>query len=134
MANFKGVITAITQKQSGTSKAGKAWERIEVVLVYDNSNPQYPKSVVFSVMNARIAEFNLQVGKEYEVELDFDTREWNGRYFLSASCWKATAMAAPAPAPTAEAAPQQGWENLYPQQPAAAPAKPAVSDAEPLPF
>lgn len=111
MATFKGTVTAVSQIQSGTSKSGKQWQRVDVVLTYDNSKPEYPKAVLFSVMNDNIERFNLQVGAEYEVEVDFNVREYQGKNYMSASCWKATSIQQtpvqpPSPAPTS-AQPEQ---------------------------
>ena len=97
MATFKGTVTAISQKQGGTSKAGKASSKIDVTLVYDNSKPEWPKSIVFSVMNDNIEKMGFVVGGEYEVEVDFMTREYNGKTYMSASCWKATRINAQSP-------------------------------------
>ena len=121
MATFKGVVTAITPIQSGTSKAGKQWQKIDVVLTYDNSKPEYPKAIVFSVMNDNIGKFNFQQGAEYDVEIDFSCREYNGRTYMSASCWKATPTQQPA---------QQGIQAAYPQT---AP-QPALQGDSDLPF
>lgn len=97
---FNGTVTAISALQSGTSKAGKEWRKIDVVLTYDNSKPEYPKAIVFSVMNDNIEKFGFQVGGEYEVEVDFSVREYNGKNYMSANAWKATAKNVPtAPAP-----------------------------------
>lgn len=84
---IKGIITKALAEQSGTSKSGKAWRKREYVVEYESG--QYPKSVVFSVMGQKIEELNIQQGQEYELSIDFEAREWNGRYFLQASCWKA---------------------------------------------
>ena len=100
---ISGTISAALPEQSGTSKSGKTWRKREYVCVYDNSNANYPKSVVFQVMNDNIDKLNIQQGMEYDLELDFEAREWNGRYFLQASCWKATAKSQPAPQPSLQA-------------------------------
>ena len=92
---FNGTVTAISALQSGTSKAGKEWRKIDVVLTYDNSKPEYPKAIVFSVMNDNIEKFGFQVGGEYEVEVDFSVREYNGKNYMSANAWKATAKNVP---------------------------------------
>lgn len=110
MATFKGQVAAVSPIQSGTSKSGKAWRKVDVVLVYDNSKPEYPKAIVFSVMNDNVEKFGLVQGGEYEVEVDFSVREYNGRHYMSASCWKATRLDAQQPASTA-----------YPTNPYAAP-------------
>lgn len=138
MATFKGIITAALPIASGTSKNGKEWRRASYILTYDNSNPQYPKSVLFDVMGDRIEQLNIRQGQEYEVEIDFTTREFNGRNFMSASAWKATPVTQqtnPAPAPTPAPA-QQGWQAVYPA-PSAQPTqadKPKADDADNLPF
>lgn len=118
MATFKGTVTAVSQIHSGTSKAGNQWRRLDVVLTYDNAKPEWPKAIVFSVMNDNIDKFDLQPGCEYEVEVDFSVREYQGRNYMSATCWKATltqsSMPAPAPAPAAPASTPEGGEGAFP--------------------
>lgn len=97
--NFKGIITAAMPIASGTSKSGKEWRRASYILTYDNSNEQYPKSVLFDVLGDKIEQLNIQQGKEYEVEIDFSIREYNGRTYMSASAWKATPIQQSQPAP-----------------------------------
>ncbi len=125
MATFKGIVTAISQMQSGTSKAGKAWQKIDVVLTYDNSKPEYPKAIVFSVMNDNINKFGFQVGCEYEVEIDFSCREYNGRTYMSASAWKAVPTQQPQQAPA--------QQPVY-QQPQAQPQTQTTPQDSDLPF
>lgn len=131
--NFKGIITAAMPIASGTSKNGKEWRRASYILQYDNSNAQYPKSVLFDVMGDKIEQLNIQQGQEYEIEIDFTTREYNGRTYMSASAWKAT----PTQQAPAQSQPvQQGWQAAYPQ-PAAQPqtsATPPEPQADDLPF
>ncbi len=98
---IKGTITNALPEQSGTSKSGKSWRKKEYIVEYEHG--QYPKSVVFSVIGQKIDELNIQQGAEYDLSIDFEAREWNGRYFLQASCWKAT----PTQQATAQPAPQQ---------------------------
>lgn len=96
-----GTITAVLPETSGVSRSGRAWRKKEAVVEYEHG--QYPKTIVFQMMGDNIDKCNVQPGGEYELELDFEAREWQGRYFLQASCWKATAKGAPvgasAPAP-----------------------------------
>lgn len=114
--NFKGIITAAMPIASGTSKNGKEWRRASYILQYDNSNEQYPKSVLFDVMGDKIEQLNIRQGQEYEIEIDFTTREYNGRTYMSASAWKATPLQAVPPQPA-----QQGWGQIYQQPQAQAP-------------
>lgn len=126
--NFKGIITAAMPVASGTSKSGKEWRRASYILTYDNSNEQYPKSVLFDVIGDKIEQLNIKQGVEYEVEIDFSCREYNGRTYMSASCWKATPTQQPQQAPT-----QQGWEQMY-QQPQAQQTQSAHTQDDGLPF
>lgn len=127
---FKGIITAGMPVASGTSKNGKEWRRASYILTYDNSNEQYPKSVLFDVMGDKIEQLDIQQGKEYEVEIDFTTREYNGRAYMSASAWKATPLQA-APAQPASTNDPYAAMGMQPKQPQAQPAPTEDSD---LPF
>lgn len=115
---FKGIITAAMPVASGTSKNGKEWRRASYILQYDNSNEQYPKSVLFDVMGDKIEQLDIKQGVEYEVEIDFSTREYNGRTYMSASAWKATPTQQPTPQPQSAPAqptqPTQGGDDSFP--------------------
>lgn len=110
---FKGIITTAMPIATGTSASGKEWKRASYILTYDKSNEQYPKSILFDVIGDRIEQLGLQQGKEYEVDVDFSTREYNGRTYMSASAWKAAEIGAQQ---TMQTAPQpsqsKGWEQL----------------------
>ena len=116
---LSGLIQSALPEQSGTTAAGKQWRRKDFILLYDNSNTQYPKTVLFSVMGENIDKLNIQQGVEYDVEIDFSTREYNGKTYMSATAWKATAKTQPAP-----------QQPVYAQP---APAAPPADDSE-LPF
>lgn len=124
MATFKGVITYASPVVGGISKSGKEWKRSTYILVYDDSNGQYPKSISFDVVNDRIEKLDLRIGIEYEVSVDFTTREYNGRVYMSATAWKAT------PTQQAPAHPQPVQQPVYQQQQAQT--APAQDDG--LPF
>lgn len=116
---FSGIIQTALPEQSGTTTAGKTWRRKDFVLLYDNSNTQYPKTVLFSVMGDNIDKLNIQQGVEYDVEIDFSTREYNGKTYMSATAWKVTAK-----------------NQSAAQQPACVPAQsmPSTPPADDLPF
>lgn len=122
--NVKGIITAVLPETSGVSKSGKNWRKKEAVAQYESG--QYPKSIVFQMMGDAIDKLNIQQGQEYDLSIDFEAREWNGRYFLQASCWKAT----PLQAAPAQPMPQQ---PVY-QQPQAQPQTPKDDMGNDLPF
>lgn len=128
MATFNGIITFAMPEASGTSQSGKQWRRRSYVLRYDNSNEQYPKEVLFDVLGDKIDSLNIQQGGEYELEIDFSVREYQGRRYMSANAWKATAKNVPA-APA-----QQGWEAAYPTPQASPQTVAQPQGADDLPF
>lgn len=109
---------------------------------------QYPRRCCFSVFgeDKLLQTANvLQEGNEVTVSLDIDAREYNGRWFNSFRCWKAslagdaanvTAQNATAPAPVqVQPTMQQVVESVMPpkaEKKEAQPASPALSDE--LPF
>lgn len=90
---------------------------MDAVLEYEHHD-QYPKAIVISVMNDKIEELNLKLGGEYEVEVDFSAREYNGKNYMSATAWKATAKDVPAqqaqqtPTPVQQEIPAEAPDDL----------------------
>ena len=100
-----GIITKALAEASGTSRvSGRPWRKRSYVLRYDGTNGQYPREVLFDVLGDKIDSLGLREGCEYEVEVDFGVREWNGKLFMTATAWKATAKEAESPTPAAEPA------------------------------
>lgn len=115
---LSGVITHVLQGLSGVSQSGREWQKQAYVLEHEHG--QYPKSVTFSVMGAKIAEFNMQQGEVVTVHLNIDCHEYQGRWYNEIQCWKVERnssrqgntqqpeQSAPAPQPAPQAqAPQQ---------------------------
>lgn len=82
-----GTIVNVLPKQSGTSKAGKAWEKQEFILEVPG---QYPKRILFATLGIekiqRIAP-NLIQGQVRTVFFDIDCREFNGKYYNDVSAY-----------------------------------------------
>lgn len=123
----KGRIVAALPETSGTSKSGNVWRKREYVI---ETGDKYPKKIAFSVMNDNIEKCNLQFNEEVEVDLDIESREYNGKWYTSCAAWGVTRAAAPAPTPQPQYPPQQAYGGYAPQRPAQ-PAPPADDD---LPF
>lgn len=84
-----GFISAIFPIENGTSQSGNEWKRQTAIVTYD-SNERFPKSILFSVTGDNIEKFDLKQGVAYSLEIDFTTREHEGKYYMTATCWKAT--------------------------------------------
>ncbi len=131
MAKFSGIVTYALPEANGVSQSGKPWRRRSYVLCYDNSNPQYPREVLFSVLGDKIDTLDIKQGIKYEIEIDFSVREYQGRHYMSATAWKATSLddtpqATPTPQRYEEPWPQQQSERTLFSTP--------VNDADSLPF
>lgn len=138
-----GKIIAALPEVTGTSKAGNTWKKREYVL---ETQETYPKKIFFDFFGDRADQFPLTVGQEIKLSFDIDSREYNGRWFVSVRGWKAEpataaapAAAAPQPAPAAypASAPAYSAPAGYPAAPGAVPpppAMPAQEAADDLPF
>lgn len=113
-----GRVDRVLPEQSGVSKNGNTWRKRTVILTYDASNPKYPKSVVFDVVGDKIERYNFEVGADYEIDVDFEVREWNGRYFQQVGVFGAVRIGAQMPQqPYPQQPPQQYAPQQYTQQP-----------------
>lgn len=90
-----GVITLAMPETNGVSKSGKEWRKRSYVCRYDNSNAQYPKEILFDVIGQKIEKLNLQQGCEYELEVDFNVKEWHDKWFMQACAWRASRISSP---------------------------------------
>jgi len=101
---IKGKITHVLESRTGTSDKGD-WAVQNFVL--QETEGDYPKSINFEAFNK---EWDLREGQEVEVSINLESREWQGRWFLSAKAWKFTpiggqaAVSQAAPEPQAQGA------------------------------
>ena len=92
MSNLKvtGKITKVLERQTGTSKDGKEWQKQQFIV---DNNAQYNNIFCFEVFGAeKVEKFHKynKVGDVVEVEFNVNTNEWQGKYFTSLSAWKIT--------------------------------------------
>lgn len=83
---IKGIIVAAMPEASGTSKAGKPWRKREYVL---ETQERYPKKIAFAVMNDRIDQLNIQPGVGYAVDVEAESREFQGKWYTTLTAWQA---------------------------------------------
>lgn len=149
-----GKIIVALPETTGVSKAGNAWKKREYVLETQESRPH---QIFFDFFGDRADQFPLQVGQVIKLSFDIESREYNGRWFVSIHGWKAEDPAAtqapvnsygaqaaygvPAPAPAnpyaAPTAPAYGAPAYPGQMPGAVPPPPEIPAAGPtddLPF
>jgi hypothetical protein len=81
---FKGRVTAVLPIERGSGRNGP-WARATVVLGYESG--QYPKSI--ALQNSKDAEkfAQIRVGQTGTFQVDFKTREYNGKFYTDINCW-----------------------------------------------
>ena len=120
---IEGKIIQELPMQQGVSKAGREWKKREWVLETFGS---YPRKVKFHVFGDKADTINIQVGQNYRLQFDLESREFNDRWYTDVSVYAAVpsdgTQFAPAPQPQYGAAPAPASPAGY--APAAAPADP----------
>lgn len=89
MVKITGQILKAFPAQSGVSQSsGNQWMSQDFVLQHD-FDPQHPKYLSFRVFGQqRIQQLNLQEGQMVILSLDFNAREYNGRWYNEISAFK----------------------------------------------
>ena len=81
------VIKILSTQKFVSKKNGKEYVKGSFVV---ETNGQYPKHVVFSVMGEdKMAKMALVVGGSYNISFDVDAREYQGRWYNDISAWRA---------------------------------------------
>lgn len=110
---IQGKIIQVLALQSGVGKAsGKEWKKQEYVL--ETLESQFPRKICFNLWGDLIDRTALQVGEDVTVQVDIESREFNGRWYTDVKGWRvdrglvslqnpmqapSVAFAAPQPAP-----------------------------------
>lgn len=82
---IEGKIILDLGKQEGTSKAGNHWQKREWVL--ETLNSQYPRKVKFHIFGDKADQMVFELGKNYSISYDIESREFNGRWYTDISCY-----------------------------------------------
>ena len=81
-------VTTILDVVSGTSKAGKEWQKITFV---GKTKEQYNNTYAFEILGAeKIENFKqyTKVGSVIDVDFNVSCNEYKGKYYTSLSYWK----------------------------------------------
>ena len=83
---IEGKIIMDLPEEGGTSKAGNVWRKKSYVL---ETMGQYPRKAKFDIFGDRIDNFHFEIGKTYKVQVDVESREFNGRWYTDLRCFSA---------------------------------------------
>lgn len=83
---IKGVVTEILEPKSGTSKAGKEWNKTDFLI---ETVGDYPKTVCFTCFGDKADMLeNIGAGMTVDVSFNLESREYGGNYFHNVNAWK----------------------------------------------
>lgn len=85
-----GKIVSLLPMQTGTGRNG-TWRKQEVIL---ETEGQYPKKICVAVWGERIDENQLRIGNNLKVDVDVESREYNGRWYTDVKAWRVEVVAA----------------------------------------
>lgn len=116
---IQGKIIQVLAPQKFTTRNGEM-TRYSFIL---ETTGNYPKKVKFDVLRDEAwGNMNVQVGMMANVSFDADSREWQGRWYTSLTCWRVQNLEQAqrqaqqqqqfnAPQPNVQATPQPVNEN-----------------------
>lgn len=108
---IRGQIVFVGPLEQGVGKtSGKEWMKQLYVI---QTEGQYSKKVAFSILGDKITKFNLQQGQIVEVEVDAQSREYNGRWYTDLTAWRVNNLGNAAPVQTYQQPAQN--QNVYQQ-------------------
>jgi len=83
----KGTIKKKLKLQSGTSKAGNEWQKIDVIIQQPG---EYGKEVSVTAFGDEAIESvnRFNEGDSVEVSVNVESREYNGKYYTNITGWK----------------------------------------------
>lgn len=128
---FKGRIMKVLPVTSGTSQNGNEWKKQEFVFEYfEQQTDRYSDKVCLSIMNDRIAEYDLHENDEVLIGFGHSIREYQGRYFNELRLYKFQKLTQAQAEPKTAQGQAQGTQAA----PNTAQAQAQQGDADPLPF
>ena len=83
------IIGKLVQKlevETGTSKAGKNWEKQSILI--EQSGTEYNKAVVVSFFGDKVKSLrDIEEGSDVSVSINLSSREFKGKYYHNIDGW-----------------------------------------------
>ena len=126
---FEGTVYRILPVTKGTSARGD-WQRQDVIFDYSDGG-NFTRKMCVTFFNRPDDVAKLREGSRYQVSVNIDAREYNGRWFTDIRAWRLQPVEV-APAP--EAAPMPSMPDLPPLQAEPTYAAAPAQEVDDLPF
>ncbi|MBO5189169.1 MAG: DUF3127 domain-containing protein [Alistipes sp.] len=116
---FEGTVYRILPATKGESARGP-WQRQDVVFDY-NDGGNFSRKICVTFFNRPDDVSKLREGAAYQVSVNIESREYNGRWYTDIRAWRLQPKQAEAPAPEAPMPdlPPIAAEPVYAAAPAA---------------
>ena len=81
-----GKLVQKLDRETGTSNAGKSWEKQSILI--EQSGTEYNKEVAVSFFGDKIKNLrDIEEGSEVSVSINLSSREFKGRYYHNIDGW-----------------------------------------------
>lgn len=113
---LEGKVIKLIEVKEGVSKtSGNAW-KLAQYLIDTTTNPQYPKQAVVEVFGEdRINELSLIPNEQVRLNVEVDSREFNGKWYTSVRVWGREEDTQPAARSAVQPAPQSYPATALPE-------------------
>lgn len=82
---FQAKVIQFLGEITGTSKAGNPWKKKEWVV---ETFGQFPRKVKIQCFGERSDSIHLEPGRDYNLFVDLESREFNGRWYTDVSVYR----------------------------------------------
>ena len=124
---FEGTVYKIMPVATGTSARGE-WQRQDVIFDY-NDGGQFSRKLCVTIFNRPDDAAKLREGGVYNVSVNIESREYNGRWYTDIRAWRLQPKQTEAPA-----APMPADMPPIVEEPAYTSVSETEAEADDLPF
>jgi len=83
---LQGIVIQLLPTETGTRKNGGQWNKQGYIVEYGDD--KYPKQVAVYLWGDLATNNPFTLGAEVELEVDLESREYNGRWYTEVKCWR----------------------------------------------
>lgn len=83
---LQGIVIQLLPTEVGTRKNGGQWNKQGYIVEYGDD--KYPKQVAVYLWGDLATNNPLTLGAEVELDVDLESREYNGRWYTEVKCWR----------------------------------------------
>lgn len=81
MIEIEGILREVCKPQTGTSKAGKEWQRTDFIV---ETIGEYPKSICITDFG-KLKVSEVPIGSEISVKVNIESKQYKDRWFTNIS-------------------------------------------------